>query len=139
MMNDLFKLATLAVEAQELLEKTGAPHDRYAAKLARDARLEEFRAALVPDGKWVETARTIFTLLKEKREMEEALQLAERADQQHITCPDCDGLGAAEECGTCVILADESRTTRWKVLGINQKESAKVLKFDRALTPTPGE
>ncbi len=49
-------------------------------------------------------------------DMYRALKAAEKADQAHANCPECEGLEAPELCGECFPAADDARVMRRNAL-----------------------
>lgn len=57
-------------------------------------------------------------LVVENSQLRAALERAEKAEEFHKNCPECEGEGIAEECWRCFGLADDARTMRWVALGM---------------------
>lgn len=117
-------LAKAAEIAKRLMISEEGWYDEHAPNTPVEARNSVMRDA----------ADLILSLTSRVEMLEEALKLAEKADDQHINCQDCEGQEEPALCGTCCPLADEARLTRWAALGINQPQAAKVLPFNRALS-----
>jgi hypothetical protein len=75
-------------------------------------------------------------LIARVRVLEEALKLAQKSEDDHHNCDECNGDIEAELCEVCFPAADKARLARWDALGINQPIN-NVVAFKAAPLPPP--